>query len=134
MAKLAGRNVRIFEGDVATGTRVAGARSDSISINNEAIDVTDKEDGGWRTLLADASVRSVDMSVEGLLDGPSLLSKALGVTTALLAEYTIEIDGIGTCAGEFHFSNFELGSPHDDAATFTANIKSSGPIVFTAAI
>ena len=133
MAKLAGRKIRIYEGDVATGTLVAGARADSITINNEAIDVTDKESDGWRTLLNDASVRTVDMSVEGLLDGDSLLSAALGVTTALVGLYTIDIDGIGTCAGQFHFSSFEIGAPHDDAATFTASIQSAGVIAFTAA-
>jgi predicted secreted protein len=134
MVKVAGRRVRIYEGTtVAGGTLVAGARSDSISINNEAIDITDKSSNGWRTMLDDASVRTVDMSVEGLLDGSSLLAKSLGATNALLGDYIIQIEGIGTVAGEFHFSSFEIGAPHDDAATFTASIASSGPIVFTAA-
>lgn len=134
MAKLAGRRVRIYEGTtVAGGTLVAGARSDSISINNEAIDITDKSSDGWRTMLDDASVRTVDMTVEGLLDGSSLLSKSLGATSALLGDYIIDIDGIGTVAGEFHFSSFEIGAPYDDAATFTATIASSGVIAFTAA-
>ncbi len=134
MAKVAGRKIRIYEGtDVSTGTPVAGARADSITINNEAIDITDKEDNGWRTYLNDASVRNVDMSVEGLLDGDSLLSASLGATTALLGDYVIDIDGIGTVAGQFHFSSFEIGAPHDDAATFTATIASSGEITFTAA-
>ena len=73
------------------------------------------------------------MSVEGLLDGDSLLSAALGNTQALLGDYVIDIEGIGTVAGEFHFSSFEIGAPHDDAATFTASIQSSGEITFTAA-
>lgn len=134
MAKVAGRKVRIYEGtSVGAGTLVAGARSDSITINNGAIDITDKGDDGWRTFLNDASVRSVDMSVTGLLDGDSLLSAALGVTTALIGDYIIDIDGIGTVAGEFHFSSLEIGAPHDDATTFTAAIASSGPVVFTAA-
>ena len=134
MSKVAGRKVRIYEGTtVATGTLVAGARSDSININNEAIDITDKGDDGWRTFLNDASVRTVEMSVEGLLDGTSLLGKALGATTALLGDYVIDIDGIGVVAGKFHFSSMEIGAPHDDAATFSATIASSGEITFTAA-
>jgi predicted secreted protein len=134
MAKVAGRKIRIYQGSGVSRTIVAGARADSITINNEAIDVTDKESDGWRTLLDDASVRSVDMKVEGLLDGDSLLSAALGVTTALLGDYEIDIDGIGICAGSFHFSSFEIGAPHDDAATFTASIQSAGVIAFTAAV
>lgn len=134
MSKLAGRKVRIYEGlTVGTGTLVAGARSDSISINNAAIDITDKGDDGWRTFLNDASVRTVEMSVEGLLDGSSLLAKAFGATTSLLGDYVIDIDGIGVVAGKFHFSSMEIGAPHDDAATFTASIASSGEITFSPA-
>lgn len=134
MAKVAGRKVRIYEGtSVATGTLVAGARSDNITINNEAIDITDKGDEGWRTFLNDASVRTVEMSVEGLLDGAGLLGKSLGTTTGLIDDYVIDVDGIGVVAGKFHFSSFVIGAPHDDAATFTATIASSGEITFTAA-
>jgi predicted secreted protein len=132
MAKIAGRRVRIYQGSGTGRVLVAGARSDSITINNEAIDITDKGDDGWRTMLNDASVRSVDMSVEGLLDGDGLLAAALGDTDALLGDYEIEMEGIGLVAGEFHFSSFEIGAPHDDAATFTASIASSGEITFTA--
>jgi predicted secreted protein len=133
MTKVAGRRVRIYQGSGTGRVLVAGARSDSININNEAIDITDKSSDGWRTMLNDASVRTVDMTVEGLLDGDSLLSAALGDTDNLLGDYEIEIEGIGTVAGEFHFSSFEIGAPHDDAATFTASIASSGPIAYAAA-
>jgi predicted secreted protein len=133
MTKVAGRKVRIYEGSGVGRTLVAGARSDSITINNEPIDITDKAADGWRTMLNDASVRSVDMTVEGLLDGISLLSKSLGASTDLIDEYEIEIDGIGLAGGMFHFSNMTIGAPHDDAATFTATINSSGEITFTAA-
>jgi predicted secreted protein len=132
MTKLAGRKVRIYEGTGVSRTLVAGARSDSITINNGAIDITDKSDDGWRTMLNDASVRSVDMTVDGLLDGQSLLAAALGDTTDLIGDYEIDVDGIGIAAGQFHFSSMNIGAPHDDAATFSATIASSGEITFTA--
>lgn len=131
MAKVAGRKIGIYQGAGLSRVRVAGATSDSITINNAAIDVTDKSSDGWRTLMADASVRSVDMSVEGRLDGKALLEASLGDTTNLLGLYTIDISGIGICEGTFHFSSFEIGAPHDDAATFTASIMSAGPVRFT---
>jgi len=133
MVKMAGRKIRIYQGTGVSRVLVAGARADSITINNEAIDVTDKEADGWRTLLNEASLRSVDMSVEGLLDGTVLLAASLGVTSALLGAYEIDINELGTVSGQFHFSNLEIGSPHDDAATFTASIQSAGEITFTAA-
>lgn len=132
MAKVAGRKIRIYQGTGSTRTLIAGARSDSVSINNQAIDGTDKASDGWRELLADASLRTVDMTVEGLLDGDTLLAAAFGETTDLLGDYTIDISGLGTCEGSFHFSSFEIGAPHDDGATFTATIASAGVVRYTA--
>ncbi|WP_395543276.1 phage tail tube protein [Neotabrizicola sp. sgz301269] len=131
MAAVAGRKVKIYEGTGVGATLVAGARSDSITINNEAIDITDKGDDGWRVFLNDASVRSVEMSVSGIIKGTSLIGKALGVTTDLLGDYEIRIDGMGTAAGQFHFSSLEITAPHDDATEFSATIASSGEITWT---
>jgi predicted secreted protein len=133
MAKVAGRKVKVYAGTGMSRVLVAGGRSDSISINNEAIDITDKGDDGWRTLLDDASVRSVDISAEGLVDGAGLIGTSLGATNALLGEYEIEIEGIGTAAGEFHFSSYEISAPHDDAATFSMSLQSSGVVTWTPA-
>ena len=127
----AGRLVRIYEGDVATGTLIAGARADSITINNEPIDITDKGDAGWRTFLDVPSVRSVDMSVSGLLDGSTLLDAALAGSASLSGTYTIDIDDIGEATGTFYFGNMEVSAPHDGAAEFSASIQSSGPITWT---
>lgn len=133
MAKVAGRKVKIYQGTGGGAVLVAGARSDSITINNEPIDVTDKGDDGWRTLLDDASVRSVEMSVSGMLSGDSLIAASLGPTNGLFGDYEIRIEGIGTAAGNFFFSNIEVSAPHDGAAEFSATIQSSGVISWTAA-
>lgn len=132
MAKVAGRKVKLYSGDVATGTLVAGGRGHSISINNEAIDITDKGDNGWRTLLDDASVRSVDIGFEGLMDGETLIAVSLGATSALLSDYTVQVEGIGSFSGTFHLSSIEIGSPHDDATEMSGTLASSGVIAWTA--
>lgn len=131
MAAVAGRKVQIKELIGSTMTLVAGARADTISINNEAIDVTDKGDSGWRTLLNDASVRSVEMTVSGIIKGGTLIAKALGATTSLVNDFEILIEGIGTAAGDFHFSSIEITANHDGAAEFSATIASSGEITWT---
>lgn len=132
MTAVAGRKVQIKEEIASVMTLVAGARADSISINNEAIDITDKGDNGWRVFLNDASVRSVEMTVSGIIKGGTLISKALGATTNLINNFEISIDGIGTAAGEFHFSSLELTANHDGVTEFSATIASSGPITWTA--
>lgn len=133
MPKVAGRKIKIYKGSGPSAVLVAGARSDSITINNEPIDVTDKGSDGWRELLNDASVRSVEMSVEGMISNASLISAALGATSALFDDYEIRIEGIGTAAGSFFFSNIEISAPYDGAGEFSATIMSSGVITWTPA-
>lgn len=134
MAKLAGRKVNVYKAADASGTPIAGGREHGISINNEAIDITDKDSAGWRTLLADPAVRSVDISFSGLMDGATYIALSLNSDTAgLLTDYTVEIEGLGTFTGDFHLSSVELGTPHDDAVELSMTLASSGAITWTAA-
>jgi predicted secreted protein len=126
MAALSGRKLRIKKGSTA----IVGARTDNLTINNEAVDVTDKDDEGWRTLLSEAGVKSVDADVEGILEDDTLIEATLAAS--LITAYTIEVDGIGDFTGDWFISSLALGGEQADAVTFTANIQSSGEITFTA--
>jgi predicted secreted protein len=127
MAAISGRKLRVKRGSTA----IAGARSDSITINNEPIDITDKDDAGWRTMLADVGVRSIDCEVEGILTDSTFLALAVGTASALLEAYTLEVDGIGDFTGNFFLASFAVTGEQADATTFTASIQSSGTITFT---
>ncbi len=128
MVAISGRAVRILRGSTA----VAGARADNLTINNEPIDITDKDDAGWRTLLAETGVRSVDADVAGVVIDSTLLALAVGAGSALLEAWTLEVNGIGDFTGNFFLSNLAISGEQEDAATFTANIMSSNTITFTA--
>lgn len=127
MAAISGRKVRIKRGSTA----IAGARSDSFTINNEPIDITDKDDAGWRTYLADVGVRSIDCEVEGVLDDSTFLALAVGTGSALLEAYTLDVIGIGEFTGNFYLASFAVTGEQADATTFTASLQSSGTITFT---
>jgi predicted secreted protein len=129
MAAVSGRKLRIKKGSTA----VAGARTDNLTINNEPIDITDKDDAGWRTMLADVGVRSIDADVEGVLIDSALIAVAMGAASGLLSAWTIEIEGIGSFTGDWYLSSFAISGEQADATTFTANIQSSGTMTFTAA-
>jgi len=127
MAALSGRKLRLKRGSTA----IAGARSDSITINNEPIDITSKDDAGWRTYLADAGVRSIDCEVQGVTIDSTFLALAVGAGSALLEAYTVEVLGIGSFSGNFYLASLALTGEQADAVTFTATIQSSGAITFT---
>lgn len=133
MAKIAGRKVNLYQGTGVGKTLIAAGRELGITINNEAIDVTDKDANAWRTLLADPSTRSVDLSFTGLMDGDTFVALSLGTdTSALLSDYTVGVDGVGDAAGDFHLSGIELGTQHDNAVELTMTLASSGEITWTA--
>ena len=127
MAAGSGRNIRIRRGSTA----IAGARADNLTINNEPVDITDKDDAGWRTMLNDVGVRSIDADLSGVLLDTTLIAVAMGAASGLLSNHTILISGIGTFSGDFFFSNMSITGEQADAVLFTANIQSSGTITFT---
>lgn len=126
MTARTGRNLRIRRGT----TPIAGARTDSITINNEPLDITDKDNAGWRTFLADAGVRSIDCEVEGVLEDSTLIAISVGTAANLLESYTIAITGLGTFTGNFYLNNLQLSGEMADVVTFTASIQSSGQVTF----
>jgi predicted secreted protein len=66
-----------------------------------------------------------------MLSGDSLIAASLGATDALFDDYEIRIEGMGTAAGSFFFSNLQINAPHDNAGDFSATIRSSGVITWT---
>jgi len=137
MAELAcngivGRKIKMYKGDVSTGTLFI-AQTKSVTLNSESIEVTSDTDEGFRTLLCDPAVRSIDMSVEGLLRQDDFLGTLLDpAPQTFLEEYTLVIPGIGEITGDFFLGSFELGAPHNEATTFSTSLSSSGAWVFTA--
>lgn len=127
----AGRDILFYVGSDTSGAKMC-ARSKTLTIGSESIDITQDCDGAFRRLMNEPASRFLDISVEGLLTQDDWLTQALDTTSnVFLKEYTLVIPGIGSLTGDFFISNFELGAPHDDATTFSANVQSSGEWVFT---
>jgi predicted secreted protein len=117
MAK-SGRKIRIRQLSGMSAVPVAGARTDNLAIAAQSIDVTDKDDAGWRTLLAEAGSRTITADVEGVLTTDALLTVSVGAGSSLLADHSVEIENIGLIAGDFFLSNVALTGQMADAVTF----------------
>jgi predicted secreted protein len=131
MPKIAGRKVNLYKGTGVVAVLVAGGREHGIKINNEPIDTTDKQSSGWREMLADVSVRSVDIDFSGLWDSATLVQSALATNTAtLLSAYEVRVEGLGTLSGNFFFNGLEVGSPHDDGTEVSGTLMSSGAVTW----
>lgn len=126
---VAGRLVRI---KIATAV-VAGARSDSFSVNREHIDITDKGDAGVRKLL-DSHLANMEtsLSCSGVLKGVTLIDWAKDATE-VLKTVEFEVTGVGTYSGSFGLASFSIGAEHNGEGTFEATFESGGAVTFTPA-
>ena len=125
MAADAGRDLRIKFGSIV----VAGARTDSFSVNTETIDITDKDDAGVRTLLDDIATRSVSLSCSGVMVDGTALATAMTATAGGAAEpMTIEMGSIVSYTGDFIITSFEVTGEQADTITFSMSLESSGAI------
>lgn len=130
MAASAGRELLIKKGVSV----IAGVRTKTVTINGEPIDVTSDDDSGFRTLLASAGLRSIDLSVEGVTKDATLRAIVAGVSSQLLTDISIEYPNGDTIDGDFYLVNIEESGEYQDALTFSASLQSSGPFTYTPAI
>ena len=129
MAANIGRNFKINRGS----TVIAGVRSKGAAFNGEPVDVTSDDDAGFRTLLNDVGVESIDLSVEGVTKDNDLRSAALSGTSLMLTDVNLEWPNGDTLSGNFFLSSLEETGPTQDAVTFSATLQSSGEWTYTAA-
>lgn len=128
----AGRRLRV-KVDFGSGfVNIAGARTDSLTVNREPIDVTNKDDEGVRRYLTEIGTFSVDLSVEGVLEDGELLRRALDPSANPHLSVQVLVAGIGTMQGTFFLGNFEdSGEDGANPLTFTASLMSSGSVTYT---
>jgi predicted secreted protein len=127
MAELLGRKVTISIDSAA----VATARTKSLTINNENVDVTSDGDDGIQRFLAEPGQKSVEVSVEGMFDSADVTLVELSlngsdVTTDIEFDY-----GTYTIEGTFNMTSYSEGQTYNDAVTFTASFASSGAVTKT---
>jgi len=118
-------------------TTVAGLRTTSLQMNEETVDVTNKDSNGFRTLLDGKIVQSMSLSAEGVYQDDSTFAK---LRTVFLAgtneEYQLVLPGAsagaaGTFEGAFRITSLETTGDYNNEVGFSVSLESSGEIAFT---
>jgi len=128
---MAGANGRALTIDWDSATLV-GVKTKGYTVTNDYVDVTTDDDDGWRTLLADPGVRSVEATVGGISSDQVILAEMMkaNITGEPL---TIQLPTTtGTLAGTFLCSSFEQSGETDGAVEFSATFMSNGAVTYTA--
>lgn len=129
MTMYAGRKLLIKKNNVT----IAAVKSKTLAINNEVIDTTNDDNNGWRSVLDEPGVRSVDLSVSGVEDDDILRNAAFGANPKL-TDITLEWPDGATLSCDFFISNYENGGENSDGMSFSCSLASSGEPTYTAAV
>lgn len=121
MAEILGRKVTISVG----GDVVATARTTSMTVNNEAVNITSAGDDGIRRLMDEPGEKSIEVTLDGLYTDASLYDLAQG--SSLLTEVVLTYEGY-TLTGDFFLASYNEGQPYNEAVTFSATLQSSGAV------
>ena len=129
-----------------TKTTIGGLRSTSITLNEESVDVTNKDSLGTRTLLAGAGVNSLSVSGSGVFTDSAA---EVAVRTAFAAQqnttdgstpqtaafesFEFIIPNLGTYTGDFQITSLEYAGEYNGEATYSMSFESAGYITFAAA-
>ena len=137
MPDVKGRDVTIHIGDGSgppeNFAAIARAQVHTLTINNSEVDVTAKDDGGWRRLSPDAGLKSVVMSLNGVFDSSTDQERLKDLAFSASAQATFRfIDGSGeVLEGEFQVTSFEITGETEGVAQFSCTLSSSGTITST---
>jgi predicted secreted protein len=121
-----GRNVTLTWG----GAGIAGVKEKSFTLNNEPIDITSDDDGGWRTILDTPGQKQVELKVSGVTKDRQLIADWFANALRQAVELAYQ-DG-AKITGDFFLSEYSDKGNFKDAVAFDATLMSTGTIVYAA--
>lgn len=108
----------------------AGLRTTQMSINGDAIVVTNKDSGGWRELLSGAGMRSVSVSAAGIFIGSAAENTIRGHALAgTLADYELSFEDGERLRGQFLVQRLDYAGDYNGERTYTLQLESSGAVL-----
>lgn len=115
-------------------TTIGGLRSSSITLNDEMVDITNKDSSNNRTLLPQGGIQSMSISGSGVFtDSASERELRAQFGAAAFIAYDFVIPDLGTYSGSFQITSLEFAGEYNGEATYSVTLESSGAVTFAAA-
>jgi len=114
---------------------IGGARTVSMTFNNQPVDATSASSTGqWRQLIDSAGILSIDATFSGVFqDDAQDTSLQTDSFARTLRNFQLVYPDFGTFEGPFIITSVTYGGAHDGEATFELSLQSGGQVTFTAA-
>ena len=116
-------------GATPTYATIAGLKTTQLSVNGDAVNITNKDSGGWRQLLSGAGVRSVSVSGAGVFTGSSAEAQLRGLAlSGSLAAYELSFESGERMQGQFLVTRLEYAGDYNGERNYTLALESSGAV------
>lgn len=117
-----------------TYTTLGGIRSASMSIDSQAVDVTNADSAGqWRELLDNAGTKDIKVSGSGVGKKETVAAKVLDYSIgSVIRSWEVIVPGLGTFALPMKITSFKLDGKNNGEVAFSISLASAGAPVFTA--
>lgn len=112
-----------------TYATVAGLRTTQLSIDGEAVAITNKGSGGWRELLSGAGVRSVSVAGAGVFTGSTAETRIkTNALSGALDDYELSFEGGERLRGRFLVTRLDYAGDFNGERSYTLSLESSGTV------
>lgn len=109
-----------------TYATIGGSSSHSMTLNNEQVDVSDKDSNRWKELLS-AGDRSMAISMEGFVsDDANFEIFRVAARDDVILNYTLEYGDSDTVVGAFHIDSLEVSGARNEGQSFSTTLTNSG--------
>jgi TP901-1 family phage major tail protein len=117
-------------GETPSFATVAGLKTTQLSINGDAVAITNKGSGGWRELLSGAGVRSVSVAASGIFTGSSAEAEIRGLAlSGTLQDYELSFESGERLRGEFLVTRLDYAGDFNGERNYTVALESSGEVI-----
>ena len=112
-------------------TTIGGMRSNTLTMNDEMVDITNKDSAGARTILAQGGVNSITIAGSGVFtDLASETTLKTSFNLAALINYQFLVPNFGTFTGAFMLTSLEYAGEYNGEVTYSFTFESSGATTF----
>ncbi len=107
---------------------VAAVNAKTITRTREGVDVTTDDSNGWRTLLDEPGLRTVELSIEGVATSANYSAWLVRWENNVMENVSLVSPDGAVERGDFFLGSLVNGGESADKVTFSATLQSSGLI------
>jgi len=116
----------------AEANTVFSARSTSLQLNSESVDITDKSQNGWRILGEDMGLKSMSISLDGVFTNTAVENVIRGyATSGNVFQAIVSTENGDAWQGDFYIPSYSRAGVYNGEETFSITLESAGEISYS---